>query len=106
MPVTFVKTGDVPLKVEFIYKNNTFAGDYLISLANFEKNFTEQLDFQIFAKLKPGVSAEQGRERDRAAARSRTRTPKLQDNAQYKADQKKQVNQVARAGLRACCSSR
>ena len=34
VPVKFVKTGVVPLQVEFIYKNNGLAGDYLISLAN------------------------------------------------------------------------
>ena len=57
LPATFVKTGKVPLKVGFIYKANTF-GDYFISLKTYEKNFTDQLDFLILAKLKPGVSAE------------------------------------------------
>ncbi len=60
---------------------------------------------QIFAKLKPGVTAAQGR-----AAIEPLVAPypnaDLKDNAQYKADQKKQVNQVLAARLRACCSSR
>jgi putative ABC transport system permease protein len=95
LPTRFVQTGTVPLRVAFIYKNNTLAGDYIISLATFEKNFAaqRQLDAQIFAKLKPGVSVAKGR-----AAIAPLVAPypnaELQDNAQYKADQKKQVNQV------------
>jgi len=91
--VKFVKTGVVPLKVEFIYKNNGLAGDYLVSLANYERNFNQQLDFQIFAKLKPGVSAEQGRQAIEPLLKAYPNA-QLKDNAQYKADQKKQVNQV------------
>jgi putative ABC transport system permease protein len=92
IPVTFVKTGKVPLKVGYIYKANTF-GDYFISLKTFEKNFTDQLDFLILAKLKPGVSAEQGRKAIEPLLKAYP-TAKLKDNAQYKADQKKQINQV------------
>ena len=104
VPVTFVKTGTVPLQVGYIYKDNTLAGDYFISLSTYEKNFTDQLDFLILAKLKPGVSR-----RRRAAARSSRcskpyPTAKLKDNAQYKADQKKQVNQVLISST-CCCSS-
>ena len=91
IPVTFVKTGKHPLKVGYIYKANTF-GDYFISLSTYEKNFTEQLDFLILAKLKPGVSAEQGRKAIEPLLKPYP-TAKLKDNAQYKADQKKQVNQ-------------
>ena len=90
--MTFVKTGKVPLKVGYIYKANTF-GDYFISLKTYEKNFTDQLDFLILAKLKPGVSAEQGRKAIEPLLKPYP-TAKLKDNAQYKADQKKQVNQV------------
>jgi putative ABC transport system permease protein len=43
LPARFVQTGNVPLNVAFIYKNNTLAGDYIISLATFEKNFPPQL---------------------------------------------------------------
>lgn len=92
IPVTFVKTGKVPLRVAYIYKSNTF-GDYFISLKTYEKNFTDQLDFLILAKLKPGVSAEQGRKAIEPLVKPYP-TAKLKDNAQYKADQKKQVNQV------------
>jgi putative ABC transport system permease protein len=93
--VRFVQTGLVPFKVVFIYKNNGLAGDYVISLASFEQNYAPQLqlDAQIFAKLKPGVSAQQGRDAIAPLVKPYPNA-KLQDNAQYKADQKKQVNQV------------
>ncbi len=95
LPTRFVQTGNVPLKVAFIYKNNTLAGDYIISLATFEKNFPPQLqlDSQIFAKLKPGVSAAAGRAAIEPLVKPYPNA-ELKDNAQYKADQKKQVNQV------------
>ncbi|HEV7527074.1 MAG TPA: FtsX-like permease family protein, partial [Acidimicrobiia bacterium] len=89
----YVKTGVVPLRVEFIYKNNTLVGDYVVSLANYQKNFDEQLDFLIYAKLKPGVTAAQGRAAI-APLVAKYANADLKDNAQYKADQKKQVNQV------------
>lgn len=92
IPVTFVKTGKVPLKVGYIYKANTF-GDYFISLKTYEKNVDDQLDILILAKLKPGVTAEQGRKAIEPLVKPYS-TAKLKDNAQYKADQKKQVNQV------------
>jgi putative ABC transport system permease protein len=93
VPVKFVKTGVVPLRVAFIYRNNTLVGDYVVSLANYERNFAQQLDFLIWAKLEPGVTADQGR---RAIEPLVAKYPNadLKDNAQYKADQKKQVNQV------------
>jgi putative ABC transport system permease protein len=93
VPVKYVKTGVVPLRVQFIYRNNGLVGDYMISLANYQRNFAQQLDFQIFAKLKPGVSAAQGRKAIEPLV-ARYPNAQLKDNAQYKADQKKQVNQV------------
>jgi putative ABC transport system permease protein len=92
IPVTFVKTGEKPLEVRFIYDANTF-GDYVISLKTYEQNFEQQLDFLILAKLKPGVTAEEGQKALEPIV-DKYPTADLKDNAQYKADQKKQVNQV------------
>jgi len=89
--VTFVKTGNVPFKVEYIYKENTF-GDYFISQGAFEKNNEQQLDFLVFAKLKAGVSAADGRAAIEPLLKNYP-TAKLQDNAQFKSDQQAQVNQ-------------
>ena len=77
--------------MQYIYKENTF-GDYFISQGAFEKNNQQQLDIFVFAKLKAGVTAAQGRA---AIAPLLDAYPgaKLQDNAQFKADQQAQVNQ-------------
>ncbi|HWS44417.1 MAG TPA: FtsX-like permease family protein [Acidimicrobiia bacterium] len=93
IPVTWVKTGTVPMRLDFIYKDTIVAGNYLTTLTAFEKNATDQLDLQIFAKLKPGVSADAGRKAIEPLLKPFP-TAKLQDNAQYKADQKAQVNRI------------
>jgi putative ABC transport system permease protein len=90
VPVTFVKTGAKPLQVQFIYSRNTF-GDYFISLANYRKNFENQLDAAIFVNLRSGVTPDQGR----AAIESLTKpypNAKVFDNAQFKADREKMIN--------------
>jgi putative ABC transport system permease protein len=95
IPAKFAKTGATKLHVAMIYdlKQIVLPGSNLISLANYEKNFTQQLDAVVFAKLKPGVSAEEGRHAIEPLLASYP-TAKLQDNAQYKADQTKTLNQL------------
>jgi putative ABC transport system permease protein len=90
IPITFVKTHTVSLPVQFIFKANAF-GDYYISNETYDKNYEQHLDFVVIAKLKSGVSAEQG---DKALAPlvDQYPTADLKDNAQYKADQEKQIN--------------
>jgi len=95
VPAQFVKTGlhQVPLTVQMIYKERLLAGDFLMSLSGFEKYFKDQLDFVIFAKLKPGVTPDAGRAAlEPVVAKYPNAT--LKDNAQYKADQVAQVNQI------------
>jgi putative ABC transport system permease protein len=90
IPVTFVKTGVQPLRVQFIYSRNTF-GDYFLSTASYVKNFENQLDAAVFVNLRTGVSAAQGR----AAIETLTKpypNAKVFDNAQFKADREKQIN--------------
>ncbi len=91
----FVKTGKstLPLTVQMIYKERLLAGDYFMSLAGYEKYFKDQLDFLIFAKLKPGVTPEQGRVALEPIV-AKYPNAKLKDNAEYKADQVAQVNQI------------
>jgi putative ABC transport system permease protein len=94
LDMTFVETGDLRMPVQYIYKENTF-GDFFISLAAFEKNFpkSQQLDFLIFARLDPGVTAEQGRAAIEPLLKPYP-TAKLRDNKEYKEDQAAQVNRV------------
>jgi putative ABC transport system permease protein len=95
VPAEFVKTGrtEVPLTVQMIYKERLLAGDYFMSLAGFEKYFKDQLDLLIFAKLKPGVTPEAGRAALEPVI-AKYPNAELKDNAQYKADQEAQVNQI------------
>jgi putative ABC transport system permease protein len=90
IPATFVKTHTVSLPVQFIFKANAF-GDYYISTATYEKNYDQHLDFVVIAKLKPGVSAEQGT-KVLTPLVDQYPTAELKDNAQYKADQEAQIN--------------
>jgi putative ABC transport system permease protein len=88
LPVVFVRTsgtGAVDLPVQYIYKQNTF-GDFYITLGNYDKNFTLQLDQFIAMKLKSGVSPATGRNALEALLKPYP-TAKLQDNAQFKHDQ-------------------
>ena len=92
IPVTFVKSGNQNLRIQYIFKENTF-GDHYISMASYEKNFVDQLDSSVFANLKSGVSAEQGRKAIEAVAKPYPNA-KVFDNAQFKQDQEKNINQV------------
>jgi putative ABC transport system permease protein len=98
-PVTakFAKTGTTKLRVAMIYdlKQIALPGSNIISLQNYEHNFTQQLDAAVFAKLKPGVSPEQGRKAIEPLLDAYP-TAKLQDNAQYKADQTSSLNALLR----------
>jgi putative ABC transport system permease protein len=96
VPVKFAKTGNTRLTVQMIYDEKQLAlpgGGNLISLRGYEKHFTQQLDALIFAKLKPGVTPAQGRTAIEPLLKGYP-TAKLQDNAQYKADQSKNLNQL------------
>jgi putative ABC transport system permease protein len=97
IPAKFAKTGSRPLRVAMIYdlKQVVLPGSSIISIANYEKNFTQQLDAVIFAKLKPGVSPEAGRKAIEPLLAAYP-TAKLQDNAQYKADQTAPLNAILR----------
>jgi putative ABC transport system permease protein len=82
------------LEVQYIFRENTF-GDFNISLGAFERNYSQaqQLDFLIFARLNPGVTAEEGRAAIEPLLEPYP-TAELRDNKQYKEDQAAQVNQI------------
>jgi putative ABC transport system permease protein len=88
-----VQTGREKLQVGSIFERGTQQGlgDYFVSLDAFERFYENQIDFNVFANLKPGVSAEEGR---RAIARVADAYPsaKVQDIAQYKVSQESQID--------------
>jgi putative ABC transport system permease protein len=95
LKVLFPKGQTVPLRVDGIYKRTDIGGTYIISLNNFEKNQSQQfqLDLQIYARLKPGVSVEQGRAAIEPLLKPYPNA-KLQDEAQFKADQVSSIDTI------------
>lgn len=67
-------------------------GDYFVSTDTFAKYFPEQFDFQVFAKLKPGVSLAEGKKALERAVRPYPNA-EVKDQAGYKASQEAQINQ-------------
>ncbi len=59
--VAFPTTGRQTFAVQAIYTQH-LAGDYVVTLAGAAPNFPQRLDFQIYAKLAPGVSPSAGRQ--------------------------------------------
>ena len=95
LAVQFVRTGKTNLIVQGIDKNTQLAGTFLTLLGGFQHNQPEQaqIDAQIFAESKPGVSPSQGSAAIKPLL-TKFPTAKLQDQAQYKKDQEKQINQL------------
>jgi putative ABC transport system permease protein len=90
---TFAKTGPQTLTIDAIYKRTDIAGDYLTSISSYEKNFNEQLDFQVFAQLRPGADAEAARAGIEQVLKSYP-SAKLRDQKQYKDDYAANINQI------------
>jgi putative ABC transport system permease protein len=91
--VTYPTTGTKVYTVQAIYSVRDIAGDYVLPLAGAQANFASALDIVAFVKLAPGVAAAAARpavEHVLAAYPNAT----LMDQAQYKADYAKQVNQL------------
>ncbi len=92
VPVQYAKTGVKTLTVRAIYTQQALAGPYVISLANYEQNFTEQSDAVVIVKAAPGAAASVRPGIN--AVLKRYPNGKLQDRAEYKAAQAKQVQQL------------
>lgn len=91
--VEFTTTGVNTFTVQAIYAARELAGDYVLPLAAAERNFSEQLDFQVYIKLAPGVSAKDGRAAIETVLGDYP-TAKLLDRTEYKAQQAAQINQL------------
>ena len=90
VPITFAQTGRQLFKVEAIYKQSGFT-NYVITIGAYEKNFTDQLDYQVYVSTKGGVTPE-----NTAAIKQVMKQypgPKVETRDQYKATQAQQINQ-------------
>lgn len=93
LPVTFALTGKKILTVGGIFKDNPIAGNYLIGMPTYDQNFRNRLD--IVVAVKAASSNALGPVRaSLAKALAATPTLKLRDQSEFKADQKRQINQV------------
>jgi putative ABC transport system permease protein len=90
VPVKFAQTGTQKFKVEAIYTQTGFT-NYVITIDAYERNFTSQLDFQVYVSTKGGVTPA-----NTAAIKGVMKAypgPKVQTRDEYKASQADQINQ-------------
>lgn len=91
--MTFPVTGRKAFTVQAIYSVRELAGDYVLPLAAAKANFPQNLDIDVFIKLAPGVSAGTGHHAIETVLAAYPNST-LMDQAQYKAQYAKQVNQM------------
>jgi putative ABC transport system permease protein len=93
LPIAFTTTGTHDFTVQAIYGARTLAGDYVLPLAAAQRNFSSQLDVQVYSRLAPGVSAADGR---RAVEQVLADYPNatLMDRTEYKHAQVAQIDQL------------
>jgi putative ABC transport system permease protein len=93
VPVRFAATGVQRLKVVGIFGDNRALGSYAVSLSTFDRNVVGPLDATVLLKVRPGVPL---RVAQHAAAGVTRAFPnvKLQDQAQLRATQARQIDQL------------
>jgi putative ABC transport system permease protein len=93
IPMEFPRNGVQREPIKAIYKDNQLNGPYLLSLSDYQKGYSDQIDQLVIAKAKPGVDAATARGAvDRVAADFPN--VRVQDQAQYKARTGKQLDQI------------
>ena len=93
LPVTFARTGKQQLKIVGIYTDNRLLGDYTTSLAEYEDNVAEQLDFLVFVRAADGVSVDRARSVLDEVAGAFPNI-EIDDQAQFKEEQNRLIDQV------------
>ena len=94
LAMTFPR-GSEQAEIKAIYKDNQVNGDYMVSLATYERWYVEQLDFQVLAKLREGTEPAAARQAiERVLADFPVVT--VQDQAEYKEQQAESVNSLLR----------
>jgi putative ABC transport system permease protein len=94
IPMELPRGGVRQVPVKAIYADKTVTSlDYLISLADYEKGYPNQGDLIVLIKAAPGVSPADSRAAIERVANDFPNV-KVQDQAQAKADQAKQLDQI------------
>jgi putative ABC transport system permease protein len=95
--VTMPNTGALRLRVAGIYGDSTYAGNYLVSLDLFKREYvTSDLDALVFARRASDVSPEAASRAVKAALASAPQV-KLDDRASYEASQQAQFDSLLAA---------
>jgi putative ABC transport system permease protein len=93
VPMEFPRSGVQQVPVKAIYKDNSLNGDFLLSLRDYERGYTDQLDSQLYVKAAPGVDPATSRAAvDRVAADFPNVT--VRDQAEFRAETTRQINQI------------
>jgi putative ABC transport system permease protein len=93
IPMEFPRNGVQREPIKAIYKDNQLNGQYLLSLSDYQKGYSDQIDQLVVAKIKPGVAAATARAAvDRVAADFPN--VRVQDQAQYLENTGRQLDQL------------
>ncbi len=93
IPMEFPRNGVQQEPIKAIYKDNQLNGQYLLSLPDYQKGYTDQIDTLVIAKAKPDVAVATARAAvDRVAADFPN--VRVQDQAEYKENTGKQLDQL------------
>jgi putative ABC transport system permease protein len=89
----FPRGGTQQVPVKAVYKDNSVNGDYMLSLADYERFYADQADSQILVQAAPGADPAASRA---AIDRVLTDFPNVtvRDQAEYKAETARQIDQV------------
>ncbi len=93
LAMTFARTGTKELRIAGTFAKNQLLGNYVVSTATFDANYTDRLDFVVLAKAKAGVAPAASR----AAVEKVTAdfpNVELRDQVEFKKQQEDQVNQI------------
>jgi putative ABC transport system permease protein len=93
VPMEFPSDGVQQVPVRAIYKDNQLNGGYLLSLADYQRGYSTQLDTMVIAKSADGVSPAAARGAIDKVAASFPNV-QVQDMAQYKQQTGKQLDQL------------
>ena len=91
--VRFARTGDQSFLVDGVYENNQFLGDITTSIAAFERNFSNPLDFVVLVKGADGVAPGELRATIESAAAAFPNID-VRDRAEYLQETQDQVDQL------------
>jgi putative ABC transport system permease protein len=93
LDIRFARTGTKTFDVGGIYTDQRLLGDYTISLADFEANFAEQLDYLVFVTRADGVPLAEARAAIDEAVKDFPNVD-VNDQAEFKAQQDDLIDQV------------